>query len=524
VLRFQTVVAEDGVVLPRRPRPIILGPAADGGREIQVSEAGFDRPTAAHDRPRDTHESVAFGQAGAAAPVSAPPRVAVVLAAGRAERLSKITRGRPKALVLLGGLPLVERAIRTLLAAGVERVIVVSGYQGESLREATTNIPTEKIRIIRSQSWEAGNGASLAAAQGAVFGEERFVLLCGDTVFSRGALGSLVQSSAPAVLVDPSPSPSVWDEGSKVEIEDGMAIRFGKGLRDPAIDCGAFVLGPEVFEAQRRAAASGDHSLAGAITELSRNRPLHVVALPADAWWQDIDTPDDLREARTMLRRSLASPTDGPISRSLNRPISTRLTMAISPFRLSPTLLTFAAFLVGIYAAWSLSAGRAVVGGLMAQLNSVLDGIDGETARLHYRASRSGARLDATADRMIDAAVIAGVGLWLWVDPSRTFRASIILAGAAGWGIIAYHLQDKVSTFELPPSAERPISLMLLGRDVRMFILAVGSLLALPLAGLAAGFLTYCSSGLLRVVRVLRLGWIPFRARAEARDLRRRAA
>jgi phosphatidylglycerophosphate synthase len=198
--------------------------------------------------------------------------------------------------------------------------------------------------------------------------------------------------------------------------------------------------------------------------------------------------------------------------------------MAISPFRLSPTLLTFAAFLVGIYAAWSLSAGRAVVGGLMAQLNSVLDGIDGETARLQFRTSRSGARLDSTADRMIDAAVVAGVGLWLWVDPSRTFRASIILASAAGWGIISYRLEDKVSTFELPPSSERPLSLMLLGRDVRMFILAAGSVLDLPLAALAVGFVTYCSSGLLRVVRVLRLGWNPFRARGDSTDLPGRRA
>jgi choline kinase/phosphatidylglycerophosphate synthase len=488
-----------------------------------LSKGGFDRSTAAHELTHDTRHSPEYSEAASSPSVARPPRVGVVLAAGRAERLSKITRGRPKALVLLGGLPLVERAVRTLLAAGVERVVVVSGHQGESVREAMDNLPMEQVRIIQSKTWESGNGASLAAAQEALVGEQRFVVMCGDTVFSPGALGSLVRSPGPAVLVDPSPAADVWDEGTKVRIEDGLAAGFGKGLQHPAIDCGAFVLGPEVFEAQRRAAASGDHSLAGAITELSQNRPLRVVALPPGAWWQDIDTPDDLRTARTMLRRSLASPTDGPVSKNLNRPLSTRLTMALSPFRLSPTLLTFAAFLVGIYAAWSLSAGRAVVGGLMAQLNSVLDGIDGETARLQFRTSRSGARLDSTADRMIDAAIVAGVGLWLWVDPSRTFRATIILASAAGWGIIAYRLQDKVSTFELPPSSDRPLSLMLLGRDVRLFILAAGSVLNLPLAALAVGFVTYSSSGLLRVVRVFRLGWNPFRAGAGSSDLRRRA-
>jgi 1L-myo-inositol 1-phosphate cytidylyltransferase / CDP-L-myo-inositol myo-inositolphosphotransferase len=448
-----------------------------------------------------------------------PPRLGVVLAAGRAERLSKVTRGRPKALVLLGGMPLVERAVRTLLAAGVERVVVVSGYEGESVREATANLPAERVHVVQSADWESGNGASLAAAEQAAATEDRFVVLCGDTVFSPGGLTSLVHSGTPAVLVDPSPSPANWEEGTKVEIEDGLATAFGKSLEAPAIDCGAFLLGPEVFQAQRRAAAIGDHSLAGAITELTRSRPLRVVSLPAAGWWQDIDTPEDLRAARTMLRRSLANPSDGPVSRRLNRPISTRITMALAPFRLSPALLTTIAFLVGMWAAWSLSAGRAIVGGLLAQLNSVLDGIDGETARLHFRASPSGARLDSLGDRMIDAAVIAGVGLWIWVDPSRTFRASIIAASSVGWALISVALQDKVSTFELPPSSDRPLSLMLLGRDVRMFVLALGSVLALPVVGLVVGFLTYTSSGILRVVRVLRLGWNPFRKKAEAAGL-----
>jgi CDP-L-myo-inositol myo-inositolphosphotransferase len=487
-----------------------------------VSEGAFDRTTAADERLEHPRYATDLGEQDAGALAAQPPRVGVVLAAGRAERLSKITRGKPKALVLLGGLSLVERAVRTLLAAGVEQVVVVSGHQGESVREAIDNLATDRVRIVHSDTWESGNGTSLAAAEQAVLGEQRFVVMCGDTVFSSGALAALVRSSGPAVLIDPAPSPDAWGEGTKVQVEDGVATGFGKGLDQPAIDCGAFVLGPEVFPAQGRAAEREDHTLAGAITELSQSRPLRVVALPPRAWWQDIDTPEDLRTARTMLRRSLANPTDGPISRKLNRPLSTRLTMAIAPFRLSPTLLTFAAFLVGVYAAWSLSAGRAVVGGLMAQLNSVLDGIDGETARLQFRSSKAGARLDATADRMIDAAIVAGVGLWIWVDPSRTFRASIILAGAAGWGIIAYRLQDKVATFELPANAtDRPLSLMLLGRDVRMFILAAGSVLDLPLAALAVGFVTYCTSGLLRVIRVLRLGWNPFRAGSA--DFRHRA-
>jgi hypothetical protein len=89
----------------------------------------------------------------------------------------------------------------------------------------------------------------------------------------------------------------------------------------------AFLLPAEVFERQRQAATEGDHSLAGAVTRLAQTRPLRAVALPAGCWWQDVDTPQDARAARVMLRRSLGKDADGPVSRWLNRPLSTRLSM-----------------------------------------------------------------------------------------------------------------------------------------------------------------------------------------------------
>src|SRR5206468_10917668 len=147
--------------------------------------------------------------------------------------------------------------------------------------------------------------------------------------------------------------------------------------------------------------------------------------------------PDDLRTAKALVRRSLMRPSDGPVSRHVNRPISTRITMALAPFRLSPNFLTMCVLAVGLWGAWSLSAGRAVVGSLLAQAASVLDGVDGETARLQDRASPRGAFLDGLCDRMVDAALVAGLWLWFWDDPGRTFRVVIILAAMAGWGAIA---------------------------------------------------------------------------------------
>jgi hypothetical protein len=162
--------------------------------------------------------------------------------------------------------------------------------------------------------------ASLAAVEAAVAGEALFVLLTTDYVFAEGALDRLLGAAEPAVLVDPAPDRAAWQEGCKVRILDGAAVAFGKHLDEPAIDCGAFLLPPEVFGCQRQAAAEGDHTLAGAVTRLTRARPLWAIPLTAGCWWQDVDTPRmrgrpsrrcAARSARTPTGRSAASST-GP--------------------------------------------------------------------------------------------------------------------------------------------------------------------------------------------------------------------
>src|SRR6266508_1942818 len=112
-----------------------------------------------------------FGHAGSqssSAPAAGRPRVGVVLAAGRSERLRPVTRGRSKLLLHLGGLSLVERAVRTLLAAGVERVVVVVGHQADHMSAAVERLAPGQVQAVRAEAWELGNGASLAAAEPAL--------------------------------------------------------------------------------------------------------------------------------------------------------------------------------------------------------------------------------------------------------------------------------------------------------------------------------------------------------------------
>src|SRR5205823_1769436 len=148
---------------------------------------------------------------------------------------------------------------------------------------------------------------------------------------------------------------------------------------------------PEIFPALREAGTRGDHSLAGAVSSLAMQRGLLPVPLPPRCWWQDVDTPRDLKAARTRLRGGLTKESDGPISRYLNRPVSTRISMALAPLRPSPDALSVAALFLGLVAALLLAHGVGIVGGLMVQAASVIDGVDGEIARLQVRGGPRGA-------------------------------------------------------------------------------------------------------------------------------------
>ena len=78
------------------------------------------------------------------------------------------------------------------------------------------------------------------------------------------------------------------------------------------------------------------------------------------------------------LRRSLGKDADGPVSRWLNRPLSTRLSMVLAPLRPAPDLVSLVAFTLGL------------AGGLLVHASSVADGV----AWLQLRAGPRGALLD----------------------------------------------------------------------------------------------------------------------------------
>src|SRR5262249_16089309 len=197
----------------------------------------------------------------AALQLPARPATAIVLAAGKSERTGAATQGTSKARLRVGGLGLLERTLRSIQAAGIEKAVVVVGHDGDRVGRLATSAMPGRVEVVHAERWEAGNGDSLAAAEYAVQDEPLFLQLMSDHLFGTNAIEQLLCVRAPEALIDQHPSPDVLAEGTRVVVDAGVAVAFGKELESSLVDCGAFLMPRDVFDCQRAAAAEGDHTV-----------------------------------------------------------------------------------------------------------------------------------------------------------------------------------------------------------------------------------------------------------------------
>jgi choline kinase len=116
------------------------------------------------------------------------PHVGVVLAAGRSERLGSVTGGGSKALVRVGGVSLVERAVRCLLRPGLDEIVVVVGHEAGPVSAVVNRIAPGRVRAVLAERWQDGNGASLSAAEPILADAPLFIVVTADHVFGDGSL------------------------------------------------------------------------------------------------------------------------------------------------------------------------------------------------------------------------------------------------------------------------------------------------------------------------------------------------
>jgi phosphatidylglycerophosphate synthase len=169
-----------------------------------------------------------------------------------------------------------------------------------------------------------------------------------------------------------------------------------------------------------------------------------------------VETDTDLKSATKRLLGVLIKQTDGFMSRHFARPISIAISRRLAPMGVTPNQMTLVSALIGLAAApFFLSSGPAVqvVGGLLFVLHSVLDGCDGELARLTYRESRLGGLLDFWGDNIVHVAVFGCMAVgWHFAVAADwpLYLGAAAVLGTAGSAATVYWLTLRKKTGDGP--------------------------------------------------------------------------
>ena len=368
-------------------------------------------------------------------------RTAVIIAAGMGSRLNGEGGNLPKPLVRVGGVGLLKRAILSAKVAGIGRFVVVVGYRGEEIQAAIDSDPQIDVPVtwVYNPEWERANGVSVLKAREAVDGP--FVLMMSDHLFEPVILSRLRQvpvSPDETVLCVDRNLDGIFDmpDATKVQILGDRVVQIDKELDHfDAVDTGIFLCGTGLFNALEQSITNGDESLSGGIRLLAVEGNMRTVDIDG-AFWMDVDTPEALAQANRRLYSMLTKPTDGFVSRHLNRKISTRITRLLANTPVRPNHISVAAMLLSFLAAWWVSHGdyyHLALGGLMFQFASILDGSDGEIAKLKFLGSRTGEWFDSVADSASYLVYFAGI---TWGFYNLTGATHALSIGLAAMGFI----------------------------------------------------------------------------------------
>ncbi|MBF0382359.1 MAG: phosphocholine cytidylyltransferase family protein [Magnetococcales bacterium] len=165
---------------------------------------------------------------------------AIILAAGRGSRLRPFTDNHPKCFTELDGIPLLERQIATLRAAGVNDIWIVTGYRREMIQPPGT-------RQCYNSRWAETNMVESLFCMAENFGDDLLVSYS-DIVYEPRVLDSLLSSSHPVAVVVDNNWRKYWEMRFNNPLSDAETLKMDGAGR--IIDIGNPAQSLDEIEAQ----------------------------------------------------------------------------------------------------------------------------------------------------------------------------------------------------------------------------------------------------------------------------------
>jgi len=286
----------------------------------------------------------------------------------------------------IAGVPLLLRQARLLQACGIRDIVLLGRTPRdeallETIRSGVLAVPGARL-VLRSalETFEPAQVPDAASATGTV------VLIAADWLFERASL-------ADALSTQPTCSFAGFaQDGSRA----GLAVATPMGLAE-AIDW--------IGRAGTRAHEEYE--------------PQCIHSLKASDLLGIADSAAQIAQIEERLWRGCRKPTDGIASRHLNRYISLAISRSIVRSAVSPNQISLINLALGLLAAALAAQGSylpVLAGAALFQLNSIVDGVDGELARVRLQASVLGEWMDTLSDNIASLAFYGALGAGAWLQ------------------------------------------------------------------------------------------------------------
>lgn len=236
---------------------------------------------------------------------------AIILAAGCGSRLATVTGHVPKGLLRLGTRSLVERSCEQLVEAGVDRIVIGTGYAEADYRAFARRFPAASVECVRNRDYRH-TGSMRTLAEAAAVVHEPCLVLESDLLYEPRALQAVLAAEEEDVVL----GSGFTHSGDEVFIEvdaDGLLCDMSKRPNElrsvdaelvgiTKLGVGSLECAVQVEREKRRLDPAMDYEQC--LVHVSRLRMISVL-LVEDLVWCEIDDEHHLRRARDVVLPSI---------------------------------------------------------------------------------------------------------------------------------------------------------------------------------------------------------------------------
>ena len=242
----------------------------------------------------------------------------IILAAGEGKRLRPYTQDRPKCMVEIEGVTLIDRQIEVLKSVGLNDILIIGGYKADMLKRTDTKLKINPRYQETNMVW------TLFCAEEELSGD--VVISYGDIVYSKEILQKLISSDSDISITIDKDWENYWSARSENPLadaetlklsDDGLVFEIGKKPQSINEIDGQY-MGlmkfsshgikqlKSVFHMALKTGELGGKALASSyMTDLLQsaiNTGYSVQSVPVFGGWVEIDTVEDLESPITKDR------------------------------------------------------------------------------------------------------------------------------------------------------------------------------------------------------------------------------